>query len=143
MHIVGREAIAKEILQEVFIRLWTKAPRFETEEQLYGWIFRACHNSGVDYLRSAAFRRETVYVVADEEGRVGSKDIARDYSDAETVRKVLQQFSERDAQIVAYVAMDEMTHEETAQMLGISKKTVTRTILRARETLQNWRWNDE
>lgn len=134
-HVVGREDIARELLQEVFIKLWQKNPSFSQEQQVYAWIYRACHNSGIDYLRSAAFRRESFSLVPEEDQRVAKDDIIGEALSKEKVRNILRLLAPRDAEIFAYVAIDEMTHEETGEMLGVSKKTITRAIVRAREVL--------
>lgn len=134
-HVVGREDIARELLQEVFVKLWQKSPIFDSEQMLYGWIYRSCHNSGIDYLRSAVFRRESGALVSETERPDEQIDIEGALLGREAVRGVMSKLGARDAQILGYVAIDEMTHEEAAQVLGVSKKTVTRTMIRIREEL--------
>ncbi len=131
--LVGREDIAHELLQEVFIKLWQKGPIFQDEKMLYGWIYRSCHNSGIDYLRSAVYRRESVSHMQEQDFRTDEFDLVGVSISRDTVRRLCKKLSQQEAQIVMYVGIDEMTHEEAADMLGISKKTVTRAILRMRQ----------
>ena len=134
IYVVGRTDVATELLQEVFVRLWTKGMVFDAPEQLYAWIYRACHNAGIDYLRSAVHRRENSATMVPDLDQMDDCDIEGTYVAKEHIRSILTRFSQRDASIIAFVAIDEMTHDEAAIAVGVSKKTVTRAMVRARES---------
>lgn len=133
---VGRWELAQEISQEVFIKLWQKGITFGSREEAFSWLYRCAHNAAIDCLRSSVSRHEGRAGIVVEDQHVDTSAHDRDLLGNCQVRDILKGFSERDAQILGFIAFDGMTHEETAAMVGISKKTVTRVVLRARELLQ-------
>lgn len=128
--LVGRPDVAEEILQEVFLRLWQKPRRFNDERQAFFWVYKSCHNAGVDYLRSPRCRRECppdpdwFAAIADE------RDQTARLEQRQEIAQALRQLTSRDARIFAYAVVDGMTQSEIAEILEISRKTVNRTMAR-------------
>src|SRR6187402_105672 len=56
--VVRRMDIAREIAQDVFIKLWKAGGKFPNDRAVYVWIYKASHRAGIDYVRSAAYRYE-------------------------------------------------------------------------------------
>ena len=133
--LVRRDDVARELAQDIFIRLWQKGHTFPNEAMLFSWIYRACHNSGIDYLRSAVYRKESHTYEEEGDLRISHEDGSQVRVKRDLLRAVCAKVSERDAQIIAYLAFDDMTHDEVAMIMGISKKTVTRAIIHARSVL--------
>lgn len=129
--VVGRMDVAKEIAQEVFLRLWRAKGRFPNERAVYAWLYKASHRAGIDYLRSAACRQERASddittELVDPSVQTGDLVISRD-----AIRKYLGKLPEREAEIFLYVVLDDMTHEEIASMLNVSTKTIQRALRKA------------
>jgi RNA polymerase sigma-70 factor, ECF subfamily len=127
MHVVGRKDVAEEILQDVFLRLWKAGITFPDERAAYSWIYKACHNSGIDYLRSAYNRRS----VSPSEGFFDrledAKDLGSQTANRQIVTRYLNRLSDREAYILGYRVLDGMSQLEVAELLGIARKTVSRT----------------
>lgn len=134
-HLVGRFDVAQEIVQEVFLRLWQQKLRFANEKQAYYWVYKSCHNAGIDHLRSASRRLEQKTPAE----FFDSLEHARDFQDVSLKRqlvcRLLAGLDERDAQILAYTVIDGMTQEEIAEVLDLSRKTINRACLRLEEKL--------
>ena len=56
--VVGRLDVAEEIVQSAFLKLWGAQLAFASERAAYAWIYRTCHNAGIDHLRAHATRLE-------------------------------------------------------------------------------------
>lgn len=145
-HVVGRFDVAQEIVQDVFLKLWQQKLRFPTEKQAYYWIYKACHNAGIDHLRSAAVRRERgVTPVAIPGGDGATADgfenlpAPGDHGDAtlkrQLVAKALEHLEDREAAVLGYWIIDGMTQEEIAEVLSLSRKTIGRIVKRLEEKL--------
>jgi RNA polymerase sigma-70 factor (ECF subfamily) len=51
--LVQNGAVAEDLVQEVFLRVWTRAKSFdETRGPLCGWVLAVARNRAIDYLRS-------------------------------------------------------------------------------------------
>lgn len=134
-HLVGRFDVAQEIVQEVFLRLWQQKLRFANEKQAYYWVYKSCHNAGIDHLRSAAHRIELKPGHEVLESMEQAADSADALAKRQFVCRLLKGLDEREAQILAFSVIDGMTQEEIAEILGLSRKTVNRVAQRLQEKL--------
>ena len=57
IRIVRESAAADDLVQEVFLRLWTRAEQWEERGTLLSWLLRAATNLSLNYLRSVRRRR--------------------------------------------------------------------------------------
>ena len=144
-HVVGRFDVAQEIVQEVFLKLWRDKLRFPTEKQAYYWIYKACHNAGIDHLRTASVRLERG--APGGEGVLGLDDFAAaaDLGDQNLKRQLvsralaLAKLDEREAQVLGFWVLDGMTQEEIADLLDVSRKTIGRVVQRLEEKLSRFK----
>ena len=122
LHLVGRRDIAEEIVQEVFLKLWKKKLTFYSNEAAYCWVYRSCHNAGIDHIRAVKRHGESEL---DEELAGGD-----DYSDRVAERQLLNQaakiLGKKESQVLAYRVVDGMTQDEIATMMDVSRKTIVR-----------------
>ena len=54
---VGSHEDADDLLQDIFLKIWTALPTFRGEAQLYTWVWRITTNETLNYLR-----KEKVFV---------------------------------------------------------------------------------
>lgn len=125
-YLVGRPDVAEEIVQDVFLKLWQSRVPFETPKQAYAWIYRSCHNAGIDHLRS---RRRATSAKGDL-GRLVQNPETPDarLENRQILENVWSTLSERDARIVAYRFIDGMPVQAIAALLEVSEKTVQRAV---------------
>jgi RNA polymerase sigma-70 factor (ECF subfamily) len=51
LRLIHEQAIAEELLQEVFLAVWTGASTFRKRSSVKTWIFRIGHNKAISWLR--------------------------------------------------------------------------------------------
>jgi RNA polymerase sigma-70 factor (ECF subfamily) len=138
-YLVGRRDVAEEIVQDTFLKLWDQQPRFPNGKAAYMWIYRTCHNAGIDYLRSASHRRET----PPPPGDFDSLQSACDHEDRSLKRQLIvhltRHLSADEAAVLAYRAVDGMTQEEVAGLMDLSRKTIIRMEARIESKLATLR----
>src|SRR5262245_13769522 len=61
-------AAAEDLLQEVFLRLWTRAELWDGRGALKAWLFRIATNLALNHLRTVQRRREQPLEVVREAG---------------------------------------------------------------------------
>lgn len=49
--IVGDKAIAEDIAQDTFIKVWNNLKKYKKNSNFRSWIFSIAHNTAIDYLR--------------------------------------------------------------------------------------------
>jgi RNA polymerase sigma-70 factor, ECF subfamily len=129
--LVQRHAIAEELVQDVFIKLYSKGNKFTCEVAVYSWIYKSCHNAGIDYLRRFSTKYET-----DADFEEMKADFSENQVGAiQTIRFLLDGVKERDLKIYLYSELDEMPQDEIASFLNISRKTVVRSLSKTRDYL--------
>ena len=63
---VGSHEDADDLLQEIFLKIWTALPSFRGEAQLYTWVWRIATNETLNYLRRQKVRAALRFASADE-----------------------------------------------------------------------------
>jgi RNA polymerase sigma-70 factor (ECF subfamily) len=69
VRVVRDPAVAEDLVQETFLRIWNRAQSIDSERNAIGpWLLAIARNRAIDYLRSAAGRDRTASVELDETG---------------------------------------------------------------------------
>jgi RNA polymerase sigma-70 factor, ECF subfamily len=124
--ILGNEDEAKDATQEVFIRAFLNAERFEHRSHVTTWLYRITTNVCLNWIRDAKRRREL------NEEHFGNRETATMPANDRFVlcRKLLAEAEESWALAAIYVHVDGMSHAEAAKLLGVSRRTIGNLLLR-------------
>ncbi len=123
--------IAEEVVQEVFVRLWTTPDRYDPDRgSLRSWLLAQAHGRSIDRLRSDGARRLREERDAQRTASAGY-DLEREAMDlavAERVSEVMDGLPapEREALELAY--FDGYTYREVAAILDIPEGTIKSRI---------------
>jgi len=134
---------AQEILQEGFIKIFDKIKTFESNGSFEGWIRRIVTNTALDYLRKS---KKLNWV---QENEINSKeDFSNPMEDAEiesTIQlkaefalEAIQKLSPAYRTVFNLYVMEEYTHKEIANLLGISEGTSKSNLAKAKMNLQKY-----
>jgi RNA polymerase sigma-70 factor (ECF subfamily) len=156
-HVVGDRDMARDVVQEVCLRLYRSLGRFRAGGRLAPWLYRMTLNLAIDALRRDRARRETVSL-DDPGGRPAGASAgerpglpasgvaaARESPAGESVRRreVRRIFAELSAllppkQRFAFILreIEGLSTAEVAEVLKTRESTVRNHILQARRTLQ-------
>lgn len=133
LRLLGNPADAEEATQEIFIRVLSHIGGFQQRSQVTTWLYQVathyCLNLIRDRSRRAQLHEAHVAPLAGETeaGAARSDDLV-------LLRKLLAGADEQQAQAAIYVFLDGMSHQEAAEVLGVSKRTVGNLI----ERFQKW-----
>jgi RNA polymerase sigma-70 factor (ECF subfamily) len=123
--LLGDGDAAKDALQEVFLRALTCETCVLGEPSLVPWLYRVTTNLCLNQLRDDR-RRKQLLLERDEVGAdtgAGSPETRTIASD------VLRRLPSDLQQIAVYRFVQEMTHEEIADLVGVSPRTVGNRLL--------------
>jgi RNA polymerase sigma-70 factor (ECF subfamily) len=124
--ILGNEEEAKDATQEVFIRAFLNADKFEHRSHVTTWLYRITTNVCLNWIRDSKRRRELdLEHCADEPYAFMPTNDRRVLA-----RTLLAEADEAWAQAAIYVHIDGMSHHEAAKMLGVSRRTVGNLLAR-------------
>ncbi len=129
LRILGNPDDAQDMTQEVFIRAFEKAEQFEQRSQISTWLYRITTNLCLNRIRDSKRRRliQTEQIKPMQELRASGTMP----SDALiTVHQMLKKVDPTCAQAAIYTYVDGMSYEETASLLGVSRRTVSNLLSR-------------
>lgn len=127
-----RREDAEDIVQETLIRFMQSKLYFETEQQAKGWLLRVAVNLCKDYLKSAAYRKQTPipegYDVADE------ATIPVPEEESEVLQAVMSLPEKYRGPLHLYY-YEEYNTKEIAEILEKKESTVRSLLKRGRDKL--------
>ncbi len=128
--LLGAQALAEEIVQEVFLRLWNQPDRFDPDRgSLRSFLLAHAHGRSVDLLRSdqARRRREERDERAVRTTAQGDYDVEHQVWDmalAEHVRTALGTLPAGEREAIELAYFGGKTYREVAVELGTAEGTV-------------------
>jgi len=139
--IIKSSQVAEEIVMDVFLKIWLGKEIITQIENFDGFLFRVAHNKSIDFLRSAARDPGFGDLLWDEIQLSGS-----DQADTSVLRKEFEAklreavslLSEQRRKAWHLSRNEEMTHEQIAQQLGLSKNTVNNHIVEAQRFIRSY-----
>lgn len=117
--IVDNEAAAQDVLQETFLRVWTRAEQWDGRGSFAGWLYRIATNLAFNHLRSVRRRREQPLEIQDNEGE----------SESEGERNLLPSWVADDSTPSPDAAMEQAERQEQVQRLVASLPQDKREVL--------------
>ena len=111
-----------DLLQDVFIKIWSALPTFRGESKLYTWIYRIATNSVLNHLRKQKLR---ALISIDTISSVMEKRIDEDtYFNGNALQrelhKAIQRLPEKQRIVFNLRYFDEMKYEDISEITGTS-----------------------
>ena len=129
----------KDLLQEVFIRIFTRIDRFENRGagSLRAWCRRIAVNEALQHLRTAK-RLSTSPL--EETGDLPVPDETPDVADIpqQELLNMIRRLPDRYRTVLNLYIFEEMNHKEIAAQLGITESTSASDLHRAKALLTRW-----
>ena len=153
--IVRDAAAAEDLLQEVFLRLWTHSDRWEGRGTLEAWLFGIATNLALNHVRSARRRKQQPLPVqpptADDDddsplpgwmidaAALGPDQIAAQAELRDRVNDLLDELPDDKRQLLRLAYANQMNLQDIADLLGVPKGTVKSRLHHARKNMaQKW-----
>ncbi|MBK9077693.1 MAG: sigma-70 family RNA polymerase sigma factor [Hyphomicrobium sp.] len=135
--VVRNEAIAEELLNEVFLGVWQSAGRYEGRSEPTTWLISIAHNKAVSMLRKK--RELSGYdddAAAEIEDDADTPEVTSQKIDkAAQMRAAMKGLSSEHREILDLVYYQEQSVSEVAEILGIPEATVKTRMFYARKKL--------
>lgn len=113
---------ANDVLQNVFIKIWTYLENFREESNLYTWMYRIATNETLTYLEKE--KKRSALSFSDHESGLSNKLQAEKGFDANKLewrlQQAIQSLPDKQRQVFLLRYYDEMPYEEMSKILETS-----------------------
>ena len=145
---VRNQAIAEELAQEVFLRVYRSRESYRAEAKFTTWLYRIATNLAVNHARDTKHERavQNVYLDAPDEQTGTRPDVAGDELTAEqwllreermkAIRAQVMALPERQRMAVVMHKYQGLDYREIGQVLKLSEPAVKSLLFRAYQTLR-------
>ncbi len=126
VRIVNDEAIAEDILQDTFVKVWNSFSSYSTEKgRLFTWMVNIARNLAIDKVRSKDFKNQTknqelennVTFIDEQRNTVYKPELLG-------VKDLVEQLKPEQKSILDLVYFKGYTHVEAADELGVPLGTI-------------------
>ncbi len=133
---------AEDLVQEVFIKAYSKLGNFEQKSRFYTWLYRIAVNRSLDFIKSRDRGKtqalEELPQLDPEADRAGTNPLAplleREF--IEKMEEALSALPPKFREILVLREVQGLSYEEIANVLACSKGTVESRLFRARARLK-------
>jgi RNA polymerase sigma-70 factor (ECF subfamily) len=126
---------ASDATQDVFAKLVRDLGRFDSGAPVLPWLYRVSSNHCLNVRRAGRHRGEGL-------PECDPGDLVADpgtcHPDRALARQVLSRFDEITRLVAVAVLIDGMEHEEVAEVLGLSRRSVARKLERFRDEARHF-----
>jgi RNA polymerase sigma-70 factor (ECF subfamily) len=146
IRVLNNQATAEDVLQDVFIQIWEKAPLYNSAiGKPLTWAVTLTRNKAIDRLRSTQ-RRIRLQDDVQRESAIFEQSDNRNSFDgvvsaemSKLVREAIQKLSKDQRQVIELAFFSSMTHAEIAERLneplGTIKARIRRGMIKLREMI--------
>lgn len=153
---VRDEGLAQDVVQDVFLLVWTKAESWDGRGSCRAWLYRIATNQALNQLRTVSRRREQPLDLQsatrgdDDELCVpgwlvdavtcGPQEALELAEDRRLLRELIGRLPESKRAVVRLVHVEDLEPRAVASLLGVPEGTIRSRLHYARKTLaQLWR----
>ena len=148
LRFMGNETDAAELTEETFVKVYFGAPKFKPRAKVKTWIFTIASNLCKDHFRKHKRRqlesldtvisddgKSTLYDQLPSDGQSADEEAATNELDGFLYQQI-HSLPEKLKIPFIHCVLEERSHDDCAQILGTTSKTVETRIYRARKKLK-------
>lgn len=131
---IGNSEEAKELSQEVFLKIYLNLENFNPNFKFSTWIFKIAQNLSIDYLR----KKQILKSELQEESAVDKRDpllIMLKDEEKKSIWEKVYKLPEEYKEIIILRHKNELSYEEIAEILNLKLGTVKNRIFKARQLI--------
>ena len=129
---------AEELMEDVFVKLVTKKPRFSGKSTFKTWLYAIGKNVAIDHLRHVSKLSGTP--IEDfthlSDGEETSEHSYIKQEDKIILHKAMQKLKPQYRQVLYLIFFEELDNEQTAQVMRKTKRQIENLVYHAKQSLK-------
>jgi RNA polymerase sigma-70 factor, ECF subfamily len=130
-HLLRDRALAEDVTQETFIRLYQRLPSFSFRCKFSSWVFRVARNAGIDAIRSRERRDRLARAVP------APPSVPAPETRAE-IQAAVESLTTKLREALLLIEVFGLSYREAAEVLRVPEGTVKSRVFQARQRLTAW-----
>lgn len=131
--------VARDVVQEVFIKIWDNHEEFEIRHSLKGYLYQAVRNQSLNYIEKSKQKRRLGESLRKHE-ELMKEEHPEDLNTEELAQKVwrlVDELPERRRSIFILYRKHGLSYKEIAEVMEIKRKTVENQMGKSLQFLRN------
>jgi len=129
------ESDRKDLLQEMMIQIWKSSPKYDEQYKISTWLYRISLNVAISFYRKNVTRSGKYSVLDEHTAEIPIEDKSENELQLNLLEQFISELKELDkAMMILY--LEDKSHAEMAQILGISVSNVGTKIGRIKDKLK-------
>ncbi len=136
---LGDQFMAEDLTQEVFLRIYRAAPRFQAKSKVSTWIFHIAYNvvlTEMDRRKRHQDVYESLYRSGEQRVEQSHANPLERYEQEEEVMSALGQLPENQRAAMLLRINEGLSYQQVGAVLGVSIQSVESLLFRARTRLR-------
>lgn len=134
--IVADSTNAEDIVQDLFIKLWSDRKKIVVYKDTKHYLFRAAKNSALNFLRTEKNRKKAINRLEDADFPQETEDLAQE-DFLQKLEQCIEQLPERSKEVLLLSRFEKLKHKEIAERLDISIKTIKNQLWKSLKYLKS------
>lgn len=131
-------SIAEDCVQDTFITLAIKKPKYRGESSFKTWLYTIGRNTALSYMRK--HKNKSAVLIDECEKMAAEADLERDYLKEEqkiTVRRAIRRLKTEYQQVVYLICFEGFSYAEAGTIMKRSRKQIENLLYNAKKTLRS------
>ncbi|GAA4312486.1 RNA polymerase sigma-70 factor [Mucilaginibacter gynuensis] len=139
LKILKSEALAQDVMQEVFLKIWNQRSRLQHVKVFKAYLFITARNHALNSLKTAIRSQtaigEIIQAAVSERNTTDDELLSKEY--LQFIEQVLDRLPSRSREIFAMCRTQEKSYAEVAEELGISRNAVKNHMVYSMKVLRS------
>lgn len=139
-YLAGDRAVAEEVCQDVFLKVYLNIAKFENRSSFKTWIYKIAKNTYLDHVRTRkkelAIDNIEVFTNELEDRGIGPEEYAVNSAIKELIEKTLNKMSEKYRMLLILRDIQNLSYKEISSITEMGLNAVKTGIFRARKEFQ-------
>lgn len=137
---IGNSDDVQDLAQEVFIKVWRNATKFQGKAKFSTWLYRITANHCINYRRKNKHKHASLDEMAEQGQTPDALIVEPDWKqtrDAALIRTAVDELPERQRMALILAQYEGQSYKEIAEIMQVSVSSVESLIFRARSALKD------
>jgi RNA polymerase sigma-70 factor (family 1) len=138
LKLVKSESLAREILQEIFMKVWDLRQQIDVERSFRSWLFKIAENKVYDCFRKAArdHKLRLILLAAATDSYEHIEAIIINKENNHLLQQAIESLPPQRKQVFRLCKLEGKSYEEVSRQLGISTSTISDHIVKASRAIR-------